>query len=100
MGEKKALLLDRIASARTAHERMFGLAFPAVRFVDAADIGSLDYRINIHGVMYGSGQLHPDRMLAIAQGDDAPRLAGIEGRILQRFGHAGKIGTRFEGPSA
>lgn len=79
-GEKKALLLDRIASARAAHERMFGLAFPAVRFVDAADIGSLDYRINIHGVMYGSGQLHPDRMLAIAQGDDAPRLAGIEGR--------------------
>lgn len=79
-GEKKALLLDRIASARTAHERVFGLAFPAVRFVDAADIGSLDYRINIHGVMYGSGQLHPDRMLVIAQGDDAPRLAGIEGR--------------------
>jgi len=79
-GEKKALLLDRIASARTAHERTFGLAFPAVRFVDTADIGSLDYRINIHGVMYGSGQLHPDRMLAIAQEDDAPRLAGIEGR--------------------
>ena len=79
-GQKKAVLLDRIATSRSAHERMFGIAFPGVRFVDAADIGSLDYRINIHGIAYGSGQLHPQRMLAIAQGEDAPRLAGIEGR--------------------
>ena len=79
-GAKKALLLDRIASSRVAHERMFGIAFPAVRFIDANDIGTLDYRIAIHGVTYGSGQLYPHRMLAIAQRDDAPRMAGIEGR--------------------
>ncbi|OCC22921.1 flagellar biosynthesis protein FlhA [Croceicoccus estronivorus] len=79
-GDKKAILLDRIANSRTAHERMFGIAFPAVRFVDAREIGSLDYRVNIHGITYGSGQLHPNRMLAIAQSDDAPRLTGIEGR--------------------
>ena len=78
--DRKALLLDRIASTRIAHEKMFGMAFPAVRLVDGGDIGSLDYRIAIHGVSYGSGQLHPDRMLAIAQGDDPPRMAGIEGR--------------------
>lgn len=77
---KQALLLDRIAASRNAHERTFGIAFPAVRFVDAADAGTHDYRIDIHGVTHGTGQLHPDRMLAIAHGDDAPRLTGIEGR--------------------
>lgn len=79
-GAKKAVMLERIASARSAHEQTFGLAFPAVRFVDGSDIGHLEYRIAIHGVSYGSGQVYPDRHLAIAQGDDAPRLSGIEGR--------------------
>lgn len=77
---KKTLLLDRIASSRATHEKTFGIAFPTVRFVDAGDLGSLDYRINIHGVAYGGGQLHPDRMLAIGQGETAPKLPGIAGR--------------------
>lgn len=78
--DRRALLLERIASSRESHERAFGIPFPAVRFVDSSDLGSLDYRISIHGVPYGSGQLHPDRLLAIAQGDDAARLNGIQGR--------------------
>ena len=79
-GTRKTGLLERIATSRAAHERKFGIAFPAVRFVESGDIGSLDYRISIHGTSYGSGQVHPDRMMAIAQRDDAPRLAGIAGR--------------------
>ena len=77
---RRALLLDRIAGSRESHERTFGIPFPAVRFVDSADLGSLDYRISIHGVPYGTGQLHPDRLLAIAQRDDAAKLNGIQGR--------------------
>ena len=46
---RKAALLDRIATSRTAHERSFGIAFPAVRFVEGSDLGSLDYRVSIHG---------------------------------------------------
>ena len=75
-GHRKALLLERISTSRVAHERAFGLAFPAVRFVESDDLGGLDYRVNIHGTTFGMGQLHPDRMLAIAQREDAPRLAG------------------------
>lgn len=78
--DRRALLLDRIASSRESHERAFGIPFPAVRFVDSADLGSLDYRIGIHGVPYGTGQLHSDRLLAIAQRDDAAKLSGIQGR--------------------
>ena len=78
--DRRALLLDRIAGSRESHERAFGIPFPAVRFVDSSDLGSLDYRISIHGVPYGTGQLHSDRLLAIAQRDDAAKLNGIQGR--------------------
>ena len=76
---KKALLLDRIATARAAHEQVFGIAFPAVRFADAPELGSLGYRIEIHGTAYGSGQVHPGRVLAIPQHEGAPKLEGIAG---------------------
>ena len=79
--EKKAVLLDRISTARTAHQKTFGLAFPAVRFIDSSELGSLDYRISIYGVAYGTGTVQPDRLLAIAQRDNAPKLAGSLDRI-------------------
>ncbi len=77
---RKAALLERISSSRISHERTFGIAFPAVRFVESGDIGGLEYRVSIHGTSYATGQLHPDRMMAIAQAADAPKLAGIAGR--------------------
>ncbi|WEK46112.1 MAG: flagellar biosynthesis protein FlhA [Candidatus Andeanibacterium colombiense] len=79
-GNRRALLLERISTSRTAHERTFGIGFPAVRFVESDDLGGLDYRINIYGTTYGTGQVHPDRMLAIAQRENAPKIAGIAGR--------------------
>ncbi len=77
---RKAVLLDRIAANRVAHEKNFGLPFPAVRFVDGDDLGSLDYQINLYGVTFGTGQLHADRLLAIRQNDEVPRIDGIDGR--------------------
>lgn len=77
---RKAVLLERIGTSRATHEQTFGIAFPAVRFLESADLGSLDYRVNIYGTTYGSGLLYPDRLLAIAQRDDAPKLAGMAGR--------------------
>lgn len=76
---KKALLLERIATSRQAHERRFGLAFPAVRFVDAADLGDLEYAVRIHGIAHGTGKVYPDHMMAIPQRDDAPRIEGLPG---------------------
>jgi len=77
---RRAALLERISTSRAAHERTFGIAFPAVRFVEAEEIGSLEYRVSIHGTPYGAGQLHPDRVMAVAQRGDAPRLTGLAGR--------------------
>lgn len=77
---RKALLLDRIATNRIAHEKNFGIPFPMVRFMDGDDLGSLDYQINLYGVTFGSGQLYAERLLAIRQNDDVPRIDGIDGR--------------------
>jgi flagellar biosynthesis protein FlhA len=77
--EKKALLLERIASSRQAHERRYGLAFPAVRFIDSSELGDLEYSVRIHGVSHGVGKIHPDRLLAIAQRDPVAKLDGLPG---------------------
>lgn len=77
---RKALLLERVAAIRTSHEKIFGISFPMVRFVDGTDLGSLDYQVNLYGVTYGTGQVHPQRLLALRQDDKGVRLDGIEGR--------------------
>lgn len=85
---RQDLLLDRIAAGRAGHERVFGIAHPAVRFSGSTEIGSLDYEIAIQGVAHGSGQIFPDRQLALRSNPDAPNLPGINGRD-PAFGIAG-----------
>ncbi len=85
---RQDLLLDRIAAGRAGHERVFGIAHPSVRFSTASEIGGLDYEIQIHGVAHGSGQIFPDRQLALRSNPDAPALPGINGRD-PAFGIAG-----------
>jgi len=85
---RQDLLLDRIAAGRAGHERIFGIAHPAVRFSGSSEIGSLDYEIAIRGVAHGSGQIFPDRQLALRSNPDAPNLPGINGRD-PAFGIAG-----------
>lgn len=85
---RQDLLLDRIAAGRVGHERVFGIAHPAVRFAASSDIGGFDYEIRIHGVTHGGGQIFPDRQLALRANPDAPALPGIGGRD-PAFGIAG-----------
>lgn len=77
--EKKALLLERIATSRETHERKFGLAFPAVRFIDSRELGDHEYAIRIHGIDHGVGKVYPNRLLAIAQSKSATKLEGLPG---------------------
>lgn len=79
-GSRQELLLDRIAAGRSGHERVFGIAHPAVRFGTSTDIGGLDYQIRIHGVAHGGSQIFPDRQLALRSDPDASMPPGIPGR--------------------
>lgn len=77
--DKKALLLERISTSRQSHERKFGLPFPAVRFIESDDLADFEYAVSIHGVSHGVGRIYPDRVMAIAQQDNAPKIEGIPG---------------------
>lgn len=76
--ERRALLLDRIATGRAAHEASFGIVFPQVRLTDAAELGSQDYRVMLHGTAYGAGRIIPDHLFAVRSGDSGATIEGIE----------------------
>jgi flagellar biosynthesis protein FlhA len=77
---EEALLADRIASLRRVHEQEFGIGFPAVRTADGAGLGGLEYEIRLFGARFGTAEIHPDRLLAIAPAEGGPKLEGIETR--------------------
>lgn len=75
---RRALLLDRVASTRVAHEKSFGIAFPHVRLTDASELGSQDYRILLHGTAYGSGRIVPGSIFAVRSSGEANFVEGID----------------------
>ncbi len=76
--EKNAIIMERIATLRDAHEKTHGIAFPAVKLVDGAGLGSLDYEVSIHGARHASGEIDPARVLAIRGDHTQVRLDGRE----------------------
>lgn len=74
----EALLLERVANLRDAHEKALGIAFPPLQFVDGAHLGHQEYEIRIFGVGYARGEIEPDRTMAIRGEQNTRRLEGIE----------------------
>jgi flagellar biosynthesis protein FlhA len=70
-------ILDRIASLRRIHEQDYGIGFPAVRLAEGSGLGTLEYEIRMFGARYASGEIHPDRLLAI-KGEQSTSIEGIE----------------------
>lgn len=78
--DRQSIILDRVATQRKAIETSLGFSHPRVTLLEDADLGGQSYQITLHGSAYGAGQLFPDRMLALRQGDDAKLIEGIPGR--------------------
>ncbi|MFT3727128.1 MAG: flagellar biosynthesis protein FlhA [Terricaulis sp.] len=74
---RQALLMDRVARLRESHERMLGLPFPALQFVDAAELGPAQYEIRLFGARYASGEIEADRQLALRSESTRMPLEGI-----------------------
>jgi len=77
-GGNHTTLLDRIGGLRRHYEQIYGFLIPAVRVTDSEALGDLDYEIRLLGSRFASGQIHPDRVLAIGQRKLDPTLQGID----------------------
>ena len=80
LAPRQEMLLDRISATRRKLERQFGFAFPKARIREDDRLGGIDYEIALGDISHGGGQLHFDRMLALKQNAEVPRIEGIPGR--------------------
>ncbi len=77
---EESIFMQRIAALRKQFAQDFGLLLPAVRFVNEARLAANAYELAIHGVIYGRGELHEDKLLAIHPSGDTKHIKGIETR--------------------
>lgn len=75
-----SVLMQRIAALRKQFAQDFGLLLPPVRFVNEARLAANAYELALYGVVYGKGELHEDRLLAIHPSGDTKHVKGIETR--------------------
>jgi flagellar biosynthesis protein FlhA len=75
-----SVLMQRIAALRQQFAQEFGLLLPPVRFINESRLAADAYELVIYGVVYGKGELHEDRLLAIHPSGDTKHVKGIETR--------------------
>lgn len=74
-------LMDRIVMVRRQLASELGVVIPVVRVRDNfAGLGPNEYRINLRGVEIGSGEIYPDRLMAIEGTPSDAELQGILGK--------------------
>lgn len=73
-------LLARIKGIRRKLTNDLGFLIPAVHVRDNLELPPGQYRLLIHGVPLASGDIHPDRHLALDPAGVLPPLEGIPGR--------------------
>jgi flagellar biosynthesis protein FlhA len=76
--EQEALILDRIASLRAAHQQSLGVSIPAAQIKEDRRLGPLEYDIRIFGARYASAEIQPRKDLAIRGETSRYRLSGVE----------------------
>lgn len=74
---EEAIILERVASLRNAHQSDLGVVFPSVKLREGEGLGSDEYEIKLFGARYGAGAILPDRMLAIASQGAKTTLDGL-----------------------
>jgi flagellar biosynthesis protein FlhA len=78
--DKNGGLLRRLRAVRKQVSREFGFLVPVVHVRDNPDLGASSYRIMVYGVERASGEIHPDRMLAIPSDKVLGEVQGIKAR--------------------
>jgi len=70
-------LLHRLRAVRRQLSREFGFLVPVVHVRDNPDLRSTGYRILVYGVERAAGEVHPDRLLAMASGNTLAEVQGL-----------------------
>ncbi|TAM11509.1 MAG: flagellar biosynthesis protein FlhA [Nevskiaceae bacterium] len=73
-------LMTRIRGVRRKLTQDLGFLIPSVHVRDDLQLSPTHYRVSIHGVEVGSGEVHPDRELALDPSGSAPPVKGISGK--------------------
>lgn len=74
-------LMDRIVMIRRQLAAELGIVIPIVRVRDNfSGLGPNSYRINLRGVEIGSGEVYPDRLMAMEGPAVTRKIAGIPGK--------------------
>ncbi|HBS26141.1 MAG TPA: flagellar biosynthesis protein FlhA [Gammaproteobacteria bacterium] len=76
-GEQEGSILARIKGVRRKLSEHLGFLVQPVHIRDNLDLPPGQYRIMIHGVPEGEGEIHPDRDMAINPGTASAALQGI-----------------------
>lgn len=71
-------LLERIKGVRRKLSQELGFLIPSVHIRDNLDLGANQYRLSMMGVVLGSGDVYPDRDLAINSGQVYGEVNGIK----------------------
>ena len=75
--DREGGLLHRLRAVRRQLSREFGFLAPVVHVRDNPDLHSTGYRILVYGVERAAGEVHPDRLLAMASGNTLAEVQGI-----------------------
>jgi flagellar biosynthesis protein FlhA len=78
--EKNGGLLRRLRAVRKQVSREFGFLVPVVHVRDNPDLKPANYRIMVYGVERATGEIHPDRLLAIPSDRILSEVPGIKTR--------------------
>ena len=73
-------LMARIKAIRRKQTQDLGFLVPAVHIRDNLDLPSNQYRVLIHGVPVASGEVHPEREMALNPGQVFGEMPGIAGK--------------------
>ncbi len=75
--DRGGALLDRITSLRKQLARELGMLIPPIRIKDNIQLGPTAYRVLLHGQPVATGELYPDRLLAIDGGGVTAAVHGM-----------------------
>jgi flagellar biosynthesis protein FlhA len=76
--QQNGQLLDRVKGVRRKLSQELGFLIPSVHIRDNLDLKPNQYRIMLHGVVTGEGEVYPDKELAINPGQVFGEIPGIK----------------------